>query len=200
VDASNRYPGNVPHLAPEGFHNVADHYLGVLRNRGGDASLVTDKMPGNFKHIGLIRLILPNARIVHCRRSPMDTCLSIYKNLFAADSHYYAYDLEELGGYYRLYEGLMDPWRAVLPADAIHEVRYEDMVADQESETRKLLAFCGLEWDDACLAFHEQKRAVNTASATQVRKPVYRDSVELWRRYETQLEPMLEILHKHGYA
>ena len=190
VDDTNRYPANVNFMAPQSFENIADHYLRTVRTRAPESPRITDKMPDNYRHIGLIRLILPNARIVHCRRNPMDTCLSIFKNHFATAGHHYAYDLEELGFYYTLYQRLMAHWRTVLPEGAMYEVDYEEVTSDQENQTRRLLDHCGLEWTDACLAFHENDRPVNTASAGQVRRPMYRTSVELWRRYATQLEPL----------
>jgi hypothetical protein len=122
----------------------------------------------------------------------MDTCLSVFKNLFAG-THKYAYGLRELGEYYKLYEGLMEHWNSVLPG-SIFEVRYEEMVGDQENQTRRLLEFCGLDWDDACLSFHKSSRAVRTASVVQVRQPIYKSSVQLWKRYEKQLEPLLQAL------
>ncbi|MEQ8665540.1 MAG: sulfotransferase [Rhodospirillales bacterium] len=194
VNEQNRYPTNVNFMAPRSFENIADHYLASIRKRSPDSPRITDKMPVNYRYIGLIRLILPNAKIIHCRRNPMDTCLSIFKNHFATVGHHYAYDLEELGFYYRLYERLMAHWRTVLPAGTMYEVDYEDVTGNQESQTGKLLDYCGLEWSDACLSFHENERPINTASAGQVRQPMYRSSVDLWRRFETHLEPLRKAI------
>ena len=153
----------------------------------------TDKMPCNFQYAGLIHALLPNARIIHVMRDPVDTCLSNFTRLFDR-SQYHSYDLVELGRYYRAYQRVMDHWAQVLPSDAIHHVRYEDLVDDTEGNARKMLAACGLEWTDACLRFQDQKRRVRTASVTQVREAVYTTSVQKWRKYERHLTPLLQTL------
>ncbi len=140
----------------------------------------------------MIRLILSRARIIHCHRDPMDTCLSCFKTLFQ-EGNGYSYDLTELGHYYRTYERLMDHWRAVLP-ETILDVRYEDVVEDLETMARRLIDFCGLPWDDACLSFHETERPVHTASVARVRKPIYKSSLGRWRRYERHLGDLVEAL------
>jgi tetratricopeptide (TPR) repeat protein len=154
---------------------------------------LVDKMPGNFQYAGLIRLILPNARIIHCRRNPLDTCLSCYSKKFN-ERQDFAYDLRELGLYYRAYDQLMTHWRALLPAERFIEVRYEDVVDHLEAEARRLIAFCGLEWDAACLDFHQTRRPVLTASAAQVRQPLYRTSLARWELYRSHLAPLLQAL------
>ncbi len=176
----------------EYFIGAGDEYVTSVRNHFNTDKFITDKMPGNFKFIGMIRLMLPNAKVIHCRRDPLDTCLSIFKNYFSK-SHYYAYDLTELGKYYNLYRDLMKHWHSVLP-DFIYDIQYEDVVADQEKQSRALLEHCGLEWDDACLEFHRTDRPVMTASASQVRRPIYKDSVQSWKRYENWLAPLLDVL------
>src|SRR5262249_41022057 len=145
---------------------------------------------------GLIHLALPNARIVHARRDSMDTCLSCFSQLFTG-RHPYSYDLAELGRYYRAYEALMAHWRKVLPQDIMLEVRYEEVIADIDKQARRIVAHCGLEWDDACLGFHATERPVRTASAVQVRQPIYRTSVGRWRPYEHLLGPLIEALRVH---
>ena len=150
-------------------------------------------MPANFRLIGLIGLILPNARILHCTRDPVDTCFSCYTKQFSGQQDF-AYDLEELGVYYRAYETLMAHWRAVMPSSRLMDVRYEALVDDLEGEARRLVAFCGLPWDAACLDFHATARSVRTASANQVRKPIYRTSLERWRPYERHLAPLVQAL------
>jgi tetratricopeptide (TPR) repeat protein len=155
------------------------------------AEKVTDKMPANFRFVGLIHLALPNARIIHLRRDPIDTCLSIFSRLFS-DEQPFAYDLGELGRYYRAYDRLMAHWRRVLPAGVMLEMRYEDLVADFETQARRLVAYCGLEWDDACRLFYRAQRPVKTASVAQVRQPVYRTSVGRWRPDRTLLQPLLD--------
>jgi hypothetical protein len=149
-------------------------------------------MPGNFLFIGMIRLLFPRARVIHCVRDPVDTCVSIFKQLFSG-RHDYAYDLAELGQYYRLYQGLMIHWHAALPG-FVHDVHYEALIDDQEGQTRRLLEFCGLAWDEACLSFHQSERPVQTVSAAQVRRKLYSSSVKKWRYYEHHLQPLLQIL------
>ncbi|HWE45956.1 MAG TPA: sulfotransferase, partial [Caulobacteraceae bacterium] len=154
---------------------------------------VVDKMPSNLRHAGLIRRMLPGARIIHCRRDPVDTGLSCYTKLFTGDQPF-AYDLAEFGRYYRAYDRLSAHWRAILVADRYVEVQYEDVVSDLETQARRLVAFCGLDWDAACLDFHVTRRSVRTASATQVRRPIYRASVGRWKAYTHRLTPLLDVL------
>jgi tetratricopeptide (TPR) repeat protein len=170
-------------------------YLRRCRALAPAAARVTDKLPGNFLHAGAIHLALPNARIIHSRRDPADTCLSCFTKLFRSEQAY-TYELGELGRYYRAYARLMAHWRAVLPASVFVEVDYEAVIADPETQTRRLLAHCGLAWDPACLAFHETRREVRTASAVQVRRPIYRDSIGRWRRYGPLLAPLLSELEE----
>ena len=174
---------------------MGNDYLRKIRvfSRPG-ARLITDKMPGNFWNVGFIRLILPYARIIHLRRDARDTCLSIYTHWFRG-RHKYAYDLAELGGYYRLYDALMKHWNALFPGQ-IHEVSYDALVQDLEGEVRRLLAYCGLPFDDRCLNFHETERAVKTASFAQVRQSVYQTSRGRWRPYEQMLQPLLSALEE----
>ncbi len=153
---------------------------------------ITDKMPGNYAHIGLITSILPNAKIIHCRRDPIDTCLSCYKQNFAR-GQYWSYNLEELAAQHKLYQEVMAYWREVLPGRFL-EIDYEETVNNFEEQARKLIDYVGLPWDDACLSPHKQKRAVLTASKTQVIKPVYKTSVKAWKRYEEQLQPLIKGL------
>jgi tetratricopeptide (TPR) repeat protein len=158
-------------------------YLRLLRKIGPEASRVTDKMPFNFLWIGIVHLFLPRARIVHCRRDPIDTCLSMYQTQFAQNWGF-ASDRGHLAAYYRQYLRLMDHWRAVLPADRLVDVDYEDATREPEAIARRLVAFCGLPWDPACLSPERNPDAVRTASKWQARQPIYRSSVERWRNYE----------------
>ena len=154
---------------------------------------LVDKNPSNFELAGLISLILPNARMIHCRRDPLDTCFSCYSLLFAT-GHDYAYDLEELGGYYRLYEGLMSHWRGVFRPGSLLEVEYEAVVNDTDSQVKRILDFCDLPWDANCLRFHETKRRVTSASLHQVRLPIYKTSAgraKLFRAWLGRLETVL---------
>jgi hypothetical protein len=164
----------------------------MLGLRGGAALRVIDKMPFNYLHLGLIATLFPQARIVHCRRDAMDTCVSCYfHNL--AEPLGFTVDLGHLGAYYRGYERLMAYWKAVLPLP-IFELQYEELTAAPEAVSRRLVAYCGLEWDERCLRFHETQRAVNTPSMLQVRRPIYRSAVGRWKRYAAHLQPLLEAL------
>ena len=188
------FPGAATQLTEEDIQSLAADYMGrTQRFRKKEGDLVTDKMPVNFLYIGMIRLLFPQARIIHCRRDPVDTCLSCYKHCFIGIQPF-AYDLVELGGYYRCYRQLMNHWHAVLP-DFIHDVQYEALVSDQEAQTRRLLEYCGLPWHQDCLDFHKARRAVKTASDTQVRRPLYRNAVRRWKHYEAHLSPLLEALN-----
>ncbi len=182
----------IGHFRNDDFSKMGMEYVKGLKARESLTERVTDKMPHNFLYVGLIRLMLPNAKVIHCRRDPIDNCFSIFKHNFQV-LHKYAYDLDELGNYYLLYKDLMDHWHKTLPG-FMFDLQYEDMVADQEGMTRKLLEFCDLPWDDVCLQFHKSERTVKTASYTQVRKKIYSDSVQLWKRYEQELQPLIAAL------
>ena len=188
--AFNALVGNQERMFPR----IGAEYLKRLRGYGATAPYIIDKLPWNFMFIGLIRLAMPAAKIIHCQRDPMDTCFSIYKNLFIGEINY-AYDLTELGEYYQLYEDLMQFWRRLFPK-AFYDLHYERLVADQEQETKRLLDYCHLSWQGSCLNFHQTDRPVLTASSAQVRRPIYSDSVALWRYYELQLEPLKKALGK----
>lgn len=191
------YPASLRGLTPEDFTRLGERYVSRLRQRNADARRITDKMPTNFLFLGLIHLMLPQAKIVHVRRNAADVCLSTYSKLFS-NSQYHTYDLREMGRYYTGYARLMDHWRAVLPPGAFLDIQYEELVADKETQTRRLLDYCGLTWSEACLDPHKNERAIRTASITQVRQPVYRTAVERWRGYEKHLHPLFEALGKHA--
>lgn len=165
----------------------------------GPALRRIDKTPANFLYLGLIFAALPQARIVHIRRQPMDACYAMYKTLFRS-AYPFSYDLKDLGRYWLAYDRLMAHWRSVLPADRFLEVDYEDLVANQEAVSRRLVAHAGLPWDAACLSFESNTQPSFTASAAQVRQPIYQSSVELWRRYENQLAPLVALLRQAGIA
>jgi len=188
------YPESIRQHGPAVAADWSHRYLAVLRGRPDSAARITDKAPSNFLRIGLIRILFPRARIVHCRRNPLDTCLSNYFHYFVVGNEF-SYDLEELGHYYRCYEQLMTHWRETFNAGFL-EVDYQDLVRDQEAVSRRLIDFVGLEWDPACLNFHENRRAVKTASSMQVREPIYSRSVDRWRHYEEQLLPLVRLLDK----
>jgi len=188
-----QFPECVTALDAAALHRIAENYLTSMPALSDGKIRIVNKLPDNFMLIGLIRLILPNARIIHSVRNPIDTCVSCYSQLFASGQHF-SYDLAELGRYYRRYNELMTHWRAILPPDSMLDVTYENVVDDLEGESRRLIDYCGLAWDDRCLSFHKTNRVVQTASAVQVRQPLYRDSPERWRRFEAGLGPLLQEL------
>ncbi len=165
----------------------------MLRRIGPHAARVTDKSPSNFLWIGLIRSVFPGARIIHCRRHPVDTCLSIYFTNFGTPMPF-ANDKADLAFYWRHYAELMSHWRTVLSGERFHEVDYEQLVTDPETVTRRLIDFCGLGWDDACLRPEANGRVVRTASMWQVRQPIFRSSIDRWRCYEPWLGELRGLL------
>jgi tetratricopeptide (TPR) repeat protein len=187
------YPFNLQNITQAQLKAMGKEYIERLQKRAPESKRITDKMPANFNFLGLIHLILPNAKIVHVKRDPVDTCLSCYTRLFNKSQHQ-SYDLTEIGRYYQNYAKMMRHWQQVLPANAFYEIQYEDLVADQEGQAKALLAYCGLEWDVACMDFHKTERNVRTASVTQVRQPIYKTSVQKWRHYEQHLGPLLDAL------
>lgn len=193
VSGIGDYPAAVAQLMPEDAARLGEAYLAQTAPLARGRRHVIDKMPANFMHVGLIRLILPNARIIHCRRDPVDTCLSCYTKLFAAEQRF-AYDLAELGVFYRAYDALTAHWRAVLPQDRFLDVEYEAVVDDLEGQARRMLDFLGLPWDESCLSFHRSTRPVRTASLHQVRRPIYATSAGRWRKHADHLQPLLQAL------
>jgi tetratricopeptide (TPR) repeat protein len=187
------FPPGIADLPTGTLRQLGRRYLDGLQARAPEAVRITDKMLANFSLVGFVHLLLPAARIIHVRRDPIDTCLSCFATLFTA-GHPYAYDLVELGRYYRAYASLMAYWRRLLPADAMLEIHYERLVSDLTAEARRMIAHCGVEWNDRCVDFHETKRAVSTASAAQVRRPLYGSSVGRWRRHRELLQPLLGAL------
>lgn len=176
-----------------GLGALGTAYLDKLRACSPAATRIVDKLPDNFMRIGFLHMAMPQARIIHVRRDPIDTCLSCYSKLFVGMLPY-AYDLGELGRYYRAYETLMAHWREVLPAGIMLEVRYEDLVADLDGQARRILAHCDVPWDDLCLSFHKTQRSVKTASVIQVRKPLYGSSVGRWHVYADLARPLFDAL------
>jgi tetratricopeptide (TPR) repeat protein len=192
LGGSDTYPESVIGLSAERLTHLGARFIDETRIYRSDRPRFIDKMPNNFSHIGLIQLILPQATIIDVRRHPMDTCFSAYKQHFAQGQSF-TYDLEDLGRYYRSYLELMDHWDRVLPGKVFH-LAYEDLVRDTEPSIRKLLAHCGLEFEPACLRFHETQRSVRTASSEQVRVPIYDSSIGHWKNFEAQLEPLRRSL------
>ncbi|TJV21417.1 MAG: tetratricopeptide repeat protein, partial [Mesorhizobium sp.] len=171
---------------------LAEEHLSYLRERAPAALRVVDKMPHNFELIGLIGLLFPNARIIHCRRDAIDNCVSCFVLNFS-EAHSYNTDLNTLGLYYREYDRLMRHWNEVFPG-LIFENRYETLVEDQEAQSRRLIDYLGLPWDDACLRFFDRDGSVNTPSRWQVRQPIYKSSVKRWKNYENEIQPLIQSL------
>lgn len=185
--------------APDEIAGLGHRFEAFIRERFPGADRITDKSIQTYMYLGLVKLAMPNARFVIVRRDPRDNLLSIYKNKFPEDTHLYAYDQRDLARFYGTFVDMIEFWRARVP-DWFYEVQYEALVANPEEETRKLIAACGLEWEDACLSFHENKRKVETLSVYQVRQPITKASVELWQRYERDLKPMLDQLREDGHV
>lgn len=179
------------------LREIGQEYLARIWSQAPDVHFITDKMPGNFRSLGLIHLMLPHAKIIHAVRDPMDTCFSCYATNFNR-GHNYSYDQGMLGRYYLRYRRMMEHWRNVLPAEKIHELNYEDIVAESENEVRRLLEYLGLPWDPACLRFYETRRTVSTASVNQVRQPIYSSSVARWKHFEKHLGPLKDSLLELG--
>jgi tetratricopeptide (TPR) repeat protein len=196
LGGSATFPELVTGMTGDNFRNLGGRYLAKVERLARNVAHITDKMPANFMYAGLIHLTLPNAPIIHTIRDPVDTCLSCFSKLFAAEQNH-TYDLAELGRYYRHYQALMAHWHHVLPPGRILDVRYEDVVADLEGQARRIIVHCGLDWDPRCLAFHQTERPVRTASAMQVRQPIYNSAVGHWRVHEPFLGPLLAEL---GYV
>lgn len=193
------FPEQLVAASNEVIGRIGAQYVAALTRRAPGAERITDKMPGNFIFAGLIYMALPNARIIHACRDPRDTAFSCFSLLFS-DELEFTYDLAELGRYHRAYQELMAHWRAALPPGVMLDVQYEALVRHLETEARRILAHCGLEWDDACLDFHKTQRAVRTASALQVRRPVYQSSIGRWRQHEDMLQPLLRELERAPLA
>lgn len=181
-------------LGGQQLDEAANAYLDILKDAGGEARYVTDKLPYNYLHLGLISLLFPNARIIHCKRSPLDTCISTYIQNFSGPQGFAA-NLDAIGTVYRQYQRLMQHWLGLIP-NPVFELSYEALVKNQEQTTRSLLDFCGLTWDERCLSFQENERTALTASYNQVRQPMYRHSIGRWKNYEASLKPLMSVLEE----
>jgi hypothetical protein len=186
------YPEAVLEFSATALSEIGRRYERETRRYRSGKPRFIDKMPNNFATVGLLALAMPHARFINARRDPRDTCLSCYKQLFARGQSF-SYDLMELGDYYVEYQRMIDHWQAVLPGRVL-DVQYESVVADLEGQARRLLEFCGLPWEDACLRYYATERAVRTASSEQVRRPIYGDAIGVWRHYEAELAPLLDVL------
>ena len=177
------------------FDKIAKEYILKLKKISNNSKIVTDKLPSNFKWIGLIKMILPHSKIIHCIREPNDNCFSIFKNYFAGVDLKFAYDINEITHYYNLYFDLMNHWKEMLPG-FIHDIKYEDLIRDPKKNVEKILNFCHLDWDEHCLEFYKNKRPVKTASDTQVRQKIYNTSINYWKNFEKYLKEPFQILPK----
>ncbi len=193
IDQAGAFPDMMGTLTRDDAAQLGHAYLDRITPLSHGRARLIDKMPANFLYAGLIPLILPGARIIHCRRNPVDTCLSCYTKQFAGEQRF-TYEQTELGEFYRYYDALMAHWRQVLPADRFIEVEYESVVDDLNAEARRLVDFLGLPWEEGCLKFHENRRVVRTASVNQVRQPIYTTSKGRWQQYASHLAPLLAAL------
>jgi len=187
-----QFPETVAELKASAWARMGRKYIESTAKHRKGAPYFIDKNPNNFIFAGLIRMAMPNAKIINARRHPLDSCFGSYKQLFASGQPF-TYDLTELGEYYLQYQRLMDHWHQAMPGFVL-DVHYEDVVGDLEAQVQRILDFCGLPFEESCLRFHETERAVKTASSEQVRKPIYSTSVNLWRHYEAHLDVLVEIL------
>ena len=194
VDSAGSYPSSMRNVTADAFKQLGQAYLSKVSSLAKGRIHVVDKMPANFFYTGLIRLILTDAHIIHCRRDPVDTCLSCYTKLFTGEQSF-TYNFSELGEFHRGYQELMAHFRAVLPESHFLEVDYESVVDDMETEARRILDFIGLPWDPVCLEFYKTKRPVRTASVNQVRQPIYKTSAGRWKKHESQLTELLQALN-----
>ncbi|MBA6323208.1 sulfotransferase [Colwellia sp. MB02u-18] len=192
-DQEAQYPKNLNEINPEYFKRFGQQFIDETQVYREKAPLFIDKMPNNFLHIGLIRLILPNAKIIDARRSPMACCFSGFKQLFA-EGQDFSYDLEDMGRYYQAYLKLMAHWDDVLPGYVL-KVNHEDVVDDLETQVRRMLDFCGLEFEQSCVDFHKTQRNIKTPSSEQVRQPIYKSATEQWRHFEPYLTPLKKVLN-----
>ncbi|GFD69761.1 tetratricopeptide repeat-containing sulfotransferase family protein [Alteromonas sp. KUL106] len=186
------YPLNVSALSNETLSKLGEQYLRQTRAYRQGAPFFIDKMPNNFIHIGLIKKILPNAKIIDARRNPMDCCFSGFKQLFG-EGQEFSYSLNDIGRYYNAYEKLMDHWHSVLPGEIL-TVQHEEVLDDLEAQVKRILAFCGLTFEEACLAFHKTKRVIKTPSSEQVRQPIYKTGMGQWKPFESYLDELKDVL------
>lgn len=189
------YPEVLLELDEESIRAMGESYVKKIRAHSKEAKYIVDKMPHNFIYTGLINIALPNAKIIHCKRKPLENCFSIYKNMFSG-GHGYAYDMEELGKYYNLYNNMMDSMFNTFP-DKMLTIHYEDLVCDQVEQTRRLIQFCDLPWEESCISYHKTNRSVVTNSSSQVRQKIFTDSLSLNDVYKEQLRPLQNIINNN---
>ncbi len=198
ISAENNkaFPECVTTLNAETLREKAEKYIVEVSNLSNNALHVIDKMPHNFLYLGLIYQIFPNCKIIHCKRNPIDTCLSIFSKPFNV-THSYSSDFDDLAHHYLHYQRIMKHWKQVLP-NSIYEINYEKIISNSNEEVKKLIQFCGLDWEEDCLNFHQTKRKVITASKDQVNKPLYTSSIERWKKYFPDVEPLVASLNKYN--
>ena len=194
--ANSSYPAGADTLPADMLRAAGEFYVNNVKSLAGHKTVIhiTDKLPLNFLYVGIIKLILPKAFIIHCHRDPVDTCFSCFKQLFSS-GHHYAYNLEDLGRFYGRYQKLMSHWHKVLPGQIL-DVEYESLVDDQAGQLKRILEHCGLPWDDACMTYFKSENAAMTASSVQVKQPLYKSATGYWHRYEQYLDPLLAALGK----
>lgn len=192
MSGTSHYPSVLKTMDAESLRSFGEAYINDTKVHRGHAPFFIDKMPNNFRHIGLINLILPNAKIIDARRHPMGCCFSAFKQLFH-EGQEFSYGLKEVGTYYKDYVDLMDHWDKVLPGKVLR-VQYEEVVADLETQVRRILDYCGLDFEDSCVSFYQTDRAVRTPSSEQVRQPIYKSGVEQWKNFEGNLDPLKQSL------
>jgi len=176
------------------FSNAGNYYIKKIKEISFDKKYIINKLPSNFKWIGLIKLILPNATIIHCKRNPMDTCLSIFQQNFYTKGNEYSFKLSEIGFFFNLYIDILNHWRRVLP-NCFYEIRYEYFINNQKKETKKLLDYCNLKWENKCMNFHKTIRSVRTSSDHQIRKKIYSNSINRWKIYKQELKKLSDIIN-----
>jgi hypothetical protein len=192
LSTKNKYPHVLANLTGKQLKEMGETYLQDTKIHRAGAPFFIDKMPNNFRHIGLIKLILPNAKIIDARRDPMACCWSGFKQLFA-EGQEFSYSLEDIGNYYKGYLDLMDHWHKILPGEIL-TIHHSLVVEDLEKQVRRILDYCQLPFEQSCLEFHKTERSVRTPSSEQVRQPIFRDSIDAWKAYETWLEPLKKSL------
>ena len=192
MTGDNLYPSILATFDTIKYREFGETYIADTQVHRQSAPFFIDKMPNNFRQIGLIKLMLPNAKIIDARRHPLGCCFSGYKQLFA-EGQAFSYDLADAGTYFRDYESLMDFWQEAFPEQILH-VQYEDVVNDFEVQVRRILDYCGLPFEEACLSFYKTERAVRTPSSEQVRQPIYRGGIDQWKNFESHLGPLKEAL------
>jgi hypothetical protein len=192
MSGTSHYPSMLKTIDAKSLRSFGEAYINDTRVHRGQAPFFIDKMPNNFRHIGLINLILPNAKIIDARRHPMGCCFSAFKQLFH-EGQEFSYGLKEVGTYYKDYVDLMDHWDEVLPGKVLR-VQYEEVVADLETQVRRILDYCELDFEESCVSFYQTDRAVRTPSSEQVRQPIYKSGVEQWKNFEGNLDPLKQAL------